>query len=496
MFRYHGDIDFMVAEKDIEKVREALEGTDYDFSDDRFDNKKRFTEGVGHTQGEHEVIANHKDNEFHLGFFLFRREPDQTMTIREYFMQDREDGQRVPMVLERHYPKELVNLEYSSEEIDFEGTRFRTSTPESVYAKKMHTRNEKDMLDIAALKDKVDHGKIAESKRYKITLKVVEAVQINKGQSIIKEITPEQLTKMEVLDRGACSTVYKYGTDTVIKVLNQSGLELHNEETFSNIVGIENSTCVFPRDRVYIDGTFQGYTMECVQGRPLHESIRGMDLDQLMAAIQLVEGDLKKLSLERILFQDLNQGSIMWDDEKGRIKIIDTDFFVKDENIQPEACYKHNMKAFNTIMEMELGILNGQDTVLLNYLRNNPIFWEAYHQYILASIKGENKSVRELIGKAVEVFEKEFGVKVKSIEEMEQLIRERTGCDGEKPIKRESIPIFTTPTAGGNLLETAIEATEEITTQHQIDRQLEMIIQGAASQEHKTQGQVENDLIG
>ena len=176
LFRYHGDIDFMVEEKDIEKVREALKGTDYDFSDDRFDNQKRFSEGVGHTQGEHEVIANHKQNEFHLGFVLFRREPDQSITIREYFMQEKENGERVPMVLERHCPKELVDLEYTSGETEFAGTKFRTSTPESVYAKKMYTRHEKDMLDIEALKNKVDERKIAEAKKYKTTLKVVEAI--------------------------------------------------------------------------------------------------------------------------------------------------------------------------------------------------------------------------------------------------------------------------------------------------------------------------------
>lgn len=176
LFRYHGDIDFMIAEKDIEKVREALKGTDYDFSDDRFDNQKRFSEEVGHTQGEHEVIANHRENEFHLGFFLFRREPDQSMTIREYFMQERENGEKVPMVLERNCPKKLVDLEYTVEETEFAGTRFRTSTPESVYAKKMSTRHEKDMLDIEVLKDKVDESKIEEAKKYKTTLKVVEAI--------------------------------------------------------------------------------------------------------------------------------------------------------------------------------------------------------------------------------------------------------------------------------------------------------------------------------
>ena len=182
LFRYHGDIDFMVAEKDIEKVREALKGTDYEFSDDRMNNQKRLEEGVGHTQGEHEVIANHRDNEFHLGFFLFRREQDDSLTIREYFMQENENSERVPMVLERHCPKELVDLEYTQDETEYAGTRFRTSTPESVYAKKMYTRHPKDILDIEALEDKIDHAKIAEMSKYHTTLKIVKPEQIKQDE--------------------------------------------------------------------------------------------------------------------------------------------------------------------------------------------------------------------------------------------------------------------------------------------------------------------------
>jgi len=175
LFRYHGDIDFMIAEKDIEKVAEAMQGTDYNFSDDRFDNKKVLRDGVGHTQGEHEVIANHKDNEFHLGFFLFRRELDNSITVREYFMQEDENGRRVPKVLERHEPAELATLEYSEEKKAFAGTEFRTSTPESVFAKKMSTQHPKDKLDIDALKGKVDLYKIKEMEKYQSTLKVVDA---------------------------------------------------------------------------------------------------------------------------------------------------------------------------------------------------------------------------------------------------------------------------------------------------------------------------------
>lgn len=180
LFRYHGDLDFMVSEADLPKVQEALADSYYNFSDDRLNNKKNYSPEAGHTRGEHEVIANHKENEFHLGFFLFRREKDQSITVREYFMEE-ENGVKIPKILERHIPSELARLEYSEETTEFAGTSFRTSTPESVVLKKMHTRHPKDLLDIKALKGKVDYDKMEEMKRYQTTTKVVPVDPISKN---------------------------------------------------------------------------------------------------------------------------------------------------------------------------------------------------------------------------------------------------------------------------------------------------------------------------
>lgn len=62
------------------------------------------------------------------------------------------------------------------------------------------------------------------------------------------QINSQELAQLQELGRGACSIVYKYGADLVIKALNEKGLELHNEEKFTNLIGMENSTCVFPRN--------------------------------------------------------------------------------------------------------------------------------------------------------------------------------------------------------------------------------------------------------
>lgn len=214
----------MVAEKDIEKVREALQGTEYEFSDDRLNNQKRLEEGVGHTQGEHEVIANHKDNEFHLGFFLFRREQDNSLTIREYFMQENENGEKVPMVLERHCPKELVDLEYTQEEVEYAGTRFRTSTPESVYAKKIYTRQPKDMLDIEALKDKIDYSKIEEMSKYHTTLKIVKPEKIIQGNYSLLD------SAIEATEESTRTSAIYGQAETIKSVQNAKTKEQEKEE--------------------------------------------------------------------------------------------------------------------------------------------------------------------------------------------------------------------------------------------------------------------------
>lgn len=49
----------------------------------------------------------------------------------------------------------------------------------------------------------------------------------------IIKINSEMLNKMQVLGRGACSVVYKYGDNQVIKALNENGMQLHNEEQFA-----------------------------------------------------------------------------------------------------------------------------------------------------------------------------------------------------------------------------------------------------------------------
>ena len=43
-----------------------------------------------------------------------------------------------------------------------------------------------------------------------------------------------------------------------------------------------------------------------------------IDIDTLMSAIKKAEQDIRSLAQDKVFFQDLNQGGIMWDEKISR----------------------------------------------------------------------------------------------------------------------------------------------------------------------------------
>lgn len=194
LIRYHDDIDIMVAEKDLTKVAQALKGTPFEFKDHRLDSPKVYDNNDNLTNGEHEVMAQHKDNEFHLGFFLFKRKQN-TVTVREYHAKIDEQGNKIPLLHKRIKSKEQFEAEYNDEYIECYGTKFRCSSPESVYGIKKFIQNqpnrEKDKFDIKTWKD---WGLIKEEKQEQLK-RILE----EKKERIEKKIEVSEELKKEIL---------------------------------------------------------------------------------------------------------------------------------------------------------------------------------------------------------------------------------------------------------------------------------------------------------
>lgn len=160
LFRYHDDIDIMINEEDITKVAEVIELSGYKFQDDRFPTLERLHE-IEKSKPPHTVLAQNPENEFHLGFFTFRREQDNSITMREYSHRE-ENGEVIVDVLERTTDPIGTSLRYDDTSTEYYGTSFRTSTVESVYNLKGDTKRPKDITDMQKLEPYVNKEKLAQ----------------------------------------------------------------------------------------------------------------------------------------------------------------------------------------------------------------------------------------------------------------------------------------------------------------------------------------------
>jgi hypothetical protein len=175
LFRYHDDIDIMVNEEDIPKVAEIIESSGYIFHDDRFPSLERYHEmEVNHPP--HLVLAQNPNNEFHLGFFTFRREKDNSITMTEYSHRLQEGNVEVD-VLERRSDPIGTQLRYEEVPTEFMGTSFRTGTVENVYHLKGFTKRPKDYTDMKILEPYMDKQKLEELKKHPLNDVVIENIE-------------------------------------------------------------------------------------------------------------------------------------------------------------------------------------------------------------------------------------------------------------------------------------------------------------------------------
>lgn len=164
LFRYHDDIDIMINEDDIPKVAEVMELIGYEFYDDRFPSLERYEE-MKQNKPPHTVLAQNPNNEFHLGFFTFRREQDNSITVREY-SHHLENGEVAVDVLERRSDPVGTKLRFDETPTEYMGTSFKTGSVEHVYALKGYTRRPKDITDMQKLEPFIDKQKLDALKQH------------------------------------------------------------------------------------------------------------------------------------------------------------------------------------------------------------------------------------------------------------------------------------------------------------------------------------------
>ena len=231
------------------------------------------------------------------------------------------------------------------------------------------------------------------------------------------KITTEELKEIEnskKVGAGKCADLYKKNEE-VYKLIKQDAKRLYSK-TIESLIGIKNRTCVFPND-LLVDENNQliGYTMDYVQGTKLKDIFSQIPFEQMKEIINQAELGITEISENKILLDDFHFENMMWDSEEKCIKIIDTDFFKKDEDISSIGATKSNISKFNENMETVIGL---DDYILKKYLSQNKEYKDFYKEWKNRYANGEQLNIYELIEKIKSIAETDFDMKFNSISEI------------------------------------------------------------------------------
>lgn len=160
LYRQNEDIDIMCREEQLPFLVKALQKAGYSV-DDRRGIKTRNTvdiNGQFHAI-DHELNANTKNKKL-LGVGIFTYSVKGNEVITHSYSYNEKEGRVIGV--EKIMPKELFDLMYDNNVVDYKGIKLKTQSKEYIYLTKSRGKREKDKLDASVIEPTLD-GKSKET---------------------------------------------------------------------------------------------------------------------------------------------------------------------------------------------------------------------------------------------------------------------------------------------------------------------------------------------
>ena len=188
LYRQNEDLDLICKEEDLPKLINILEKNGYSVDDKRGIKTGNKTDLNKHFQAvDHELNANTQNrNMLGIGIFTFQVKNGEVITYSYSF--EEKEGKFVGT--EKIMPKELFELIYDNNVIDYKGLKLKTQSKEYIYMIKSKGLREKDKLDALSIMpflDEISKIKISKIKELETKVKIYK-ITYNKDGKIESRI--------------------------------------------------------------------------------------------------------------------------------------------------------------------------------------------------------------------------------------------------------------------------------------------------------------------
>ena len=247
-----------------------------------------------------------------------------------------------------------------------------------------------------------------------------EITLITQKKELSRKVNAKEIEKQEKIGEGKCANIYRNGS-TVYKILKEKSdsKRFYSKEMLQQLAGVKSDLCRFPNEILEDNnGKLLGYSMDFVSGRKMKDIISMLPFEQLQSVITKAEQDVEEISEQGIIFEDMHDDNVMWNEETQKIQIIDTDFFKRTED---------NLNLNNTNYRRFSGVIQYMiDSKINQYGKTENE--ELIPFYNLANLKtknGKQLSINEYITNLKSIIENDFGRQFNNLNEIEEVLKEK-----------------------------------------------------------------------
>ncbi len=209
---------------------------------------------------------------------------------------------------------------------------------------------------------------------------------------------------------GVNNTCYRTKDGDVFKSFDEGTTE-EQHSIFEYLVGFKSDFVAFPKELIYLGKKsaecFRGYTMKYIGGSVLYKINGKENFKLFINATDRLEKEIKRLSEQGLLMNDINMGNLIYDN--GLLSIIDTDLYDPTPYDIYET-YKDNIK--------ELG--NTFDSTFLRGVEFKSELLRKYRD--LCTYEGKMKP-SILLSEIISEIEKESGEEVVTFNDFETKLK-------------------------------------------------------------------------
>lgn len=195
---------------------------------------------------------------------------------------------------------------------------------------------------------------------------------------------------------GYTSTIFKYKKDKLLKIF-ENPISNFTYHTLNFINKLKTKVSAKIHNYVNIDGDRIGYIIDEMPGRNLLEIPVNTNVRDFITSMKEVEDDVRLLSKNHVVTEDLKPANLMYDIRSNKSSIIDEDCYIRLKDDSTELITINNLTTLylsilETLVYPTKGAIDEEffnelvAIILNNYDFSVPI--DVFYDYILDEIEG------------------------------------------------------------------------------------------------------------